>query len=218
MYNRGMTCLPRSFYERPAVEVARQLLGCRLVRRQPGASGDARLEGIIVETEAYQGEEDQGCHARAGLTPRNQIMYGSPGYAYIYFTYGMHWLLNAVAAPRGYPAAVLLRAIRPAAGLEQMAANRPNLARTTHWTDGPAKLTQALALDGQFNGCDLCDPASGLWIEAGQPVPDERILTGPRIGLFTVPEPWKSIPWRYLLKDDGNKMKAGVNTGRKGAD
>jgi DNA-3-methyladenine glycosylase len=194
-----MTPLPRSFYARHAVEVARNLLGCRLVRQANGRC----LAGIIVEAEAYEGEEDLGCHARAGRTPRTEIMYGPPGHAYIYFTYGMHWMLNAVSEPEGMPAAVLLRAIRPVEGLEVMASFRPNLARTAHWTDGPAKLTQALALDGRHNGLDLCDPIGELFIEPGDPVPDSQVLNSPRIGLFTVPEPWKSIPWRYFVKEKG---------------
>jgi DNA-3-methyladenine glycosylase len=189
-----ITLLPRSFYDRPAVEVARDLLGSRLVRRLDGT----RLAGIITETEAYQGEDDLGCHARAGRTPRTANMYGPPGHAYIYFTYGMHWLLNAVTCAEGCPAAVLLRAIQPLEGLERMALNRPNLAHTSHWTDGPARLTQALALDGQLNGIDLCDPAGELVIEPGDCILDEQVVVGSRVGLFTVPEPWKSIPWRFI--------------------
>ena len=191
-------CLPRSFYERSAIQTARDLLGCRLVRLKDGI----RLSGLIAETEAYEGEEDLACHARAGRTPRTQVMYGQAGHAYIYFTYGMHWLLNVVTEPEGSPAAVLLRAIIPVEGQEAMAFYRPSLARTPHWTDGPAKLTQALDLDGQLNSCDLCDPTGLLFIEAGsQPVPDDQVLVGPRVGLFTVPEPWKSIPWRFRISN-----------------
>ena len=160
-----------------------------------------RLSGIIVETEAYQGEEDLGCHARAGRTPRTEVMYGRPGHAYIYFTYGMHWLLNAVTEPEGFPAAVLMRAITPVEGLEEMVLNRPSLAHTKHWTDGPAKLTQALNLTGQLNACDLCDPSSELFIEsASRAFRDEELETGPRVGLFSVPEPWKSVPWRFQVR------------------
>jgi DNA-3-methyladenine glycosylase len=185
--------LPRFFYDRPATEVAPSLLGCRLVRTLNGQ----RMAGIITEVEAYQGEEDLGCHASHGRTPRTVIMYGPPGHAYIYFTYGMHWMLNAVTCSIDCPAAVLLRAIQPVEGLDLLALNRPNLARLPHWLDGPAKLTQALALDGLMNGADLCDPHGELFIEQGEPVPAGQISTGPRVGLFTVPEPWKSIPWRY---------------------
>ena len=176
------------------MEVARHLLGCRLVRLENGQ----RLAGTICETEAYIGEEDQACHARHGRTPRTEIMYGPPGFAYIYFTYGMHWLLNAVTGPEGFPSAVLLRAILPEEGLDRMAYNRPELAQTPHWTDGPAKLTKALGLTGKQNGCDLCSSTGPLFIEeTGFHIPDGRVSIGPRVGLFSVPEPWKSVPWRF---------------------
>jgi len=170
--------------------VARELLGMRLVR----SVNDLRLSGIILETEAYIGEGDLGCHAKSGRTRRNLVMYGSPGYAYVYFTYGMHWMLNAVTEPAGFPAAVLLRAIEPLEGLDII-----SLRRQGRDSLGPAKLTQALGIDGALNGADLCDPHSGLWIEAGQPVGESAILTGARVGLYTVPEPWKSMPWRFQV-------------------
>src|SRR5512136_44990 len=128
-------CLPREFYDRPTITVARELLGMRLVRLLDGV----RLGGIITETEAYIGEEDLACHARFGRTRRNAVMYGPPGFAYVYFTYGMHWLLNAVTGPEGFPAAVLIRAIQPVEGLEIITARRQG-----RDTLGPAKLTQAL--------------------------------------------------------------------------
>ncbi len=121
----------------------------RLVRLLEGV----RLSGIIIETEAYIGEDDLGCHAKAGRTRRNAVMYGPPGYAYVYFTYGMHWMLNAVTEPDGFPAAVLIRAIQPVEGLEVISARRQG-----RDTLGPAKLTQALGIDGLLNGADLCDP------------------------------------------------------------
>jgi DNA-3-methyladenine glycosylase len=181
-------CLTRAFYDRPTLTVARELLGMRLVHILDGIS----LSGIIIETEAYNGEEDLGCHAKSGRTRRNAVMYGSPGFAYVYFTYGMHWMLNAVAEREGFPAAVLIRAIRPLEGLEVISARRQG-----RDTLGPAKLTQALGIDGQFNGADLCDPLSELRIEAAVPVAQSPVLTGPRVGLYSVPEPWKSIPWRF---------------------
>jgi DNA-3-methyladenine glycosylase len=152
---------------------------------------------MIIETEAYVGESDLGCHAKAGKTPRTAIMYGMPGRAYVYFTYGMHWMLNAVTEAEGFPAAVLIRAIRPLEGLEQIAARRSRQPRA-RWTDGPAKLAQALAIDKSFNGADLCKRKSGLWIEAGRTIPDKSVTIGARVGLYNVPEPWKSIPWRFL--------------------
>lgn len=184
------------FYDRPALDVARDLLGCCLVRVQSGQ----RLTGVILETEAYQGEEDLGCHASAGKTPRTLVMYGPPGHAYVYFTYGMHWMLNVVTDSPETPAAVLIRSIHPTEGKAQMAENRPYRAQQPGWTDGPAKLTQAFAIDGTFNQADLCDRESALWIEHGQPIPDEQITRSPRVGLNSVPEPWRSIPWRWVVE------------------
>lgn len=190
-----MTRLNRDFYDRSALEVARALLGCRLVRKQSGQ----RLTGLILETEAYQGEDDLGCHAAAGKTPRTAVMYGPPGHAYVYFTYGMHWLFNVVTDRVDIPAAVLIRKIQPIEGIEMMAENRPTKAGKSGWTDGPAKLTQALAIDKKFNGIDLCNPGSQLWIETGEEIPDHLVKRTPRIGLNSVPEPWRSIPWRFIV-------------------
>jgi DNA-3-methyladenine glycosylase len=188
--DKSSPCLPQEFYNRPALSVARELLGMWLVRRLEGF----QLAGIITETEAYIGEEDLACHARSGRTRRNAVMYGPPGFAYVYFTYGMHWLLNAVTGPEGFPAAVLIRAIQPVQGLEIISARRQG-----RDTLGPAKLTQALGVGEAQNGADLCSRASGLWIEAGAAIPEAELLTGPRVGLYTVPEPWKSKPWRFRI-------------------
>jgi len=195
--------LPRYFYAQPTLTAARELLGARLVRMLDGQ----RLAGLITETEAYIGEEDLGCHAKSGKTKRNAVMYGPPGRAYVYFTYGMHWCLNAVTEQEGFPAAVLIRAIQPVEGVEVIAARRQG-----RDTLGPAKLTQALGISGAQNGLDLCDPASGLWIEAGEPLLEQNVLHGPRVGLGNVPEPWKSMPWRFRVaglvpKPEGNLRK-----------
>lgn len=190
-----MSVIKRPFYNRPALAVARELLGCYLVRMQ----NCSRLAGLITETEAYQGEDDQGCHASAGKTPRTSVMYGPPGHAYVYFTYGMHWLLNVVTSPEEIPAAVLIRAIHPVEGIPLMAENRPTNAQKKGWTDGPAKLTQALKVDGHFNQVDLCDKNSALWIEQGRPIEDVHIHQTARVGLNSVPEPWRSIPWRFVV-------------------
>ncbi len=189
-----MALLARDFYNRPALDVARDLLGCRLVRLQDGQ----RLSGLILETEAYQGEDDLGCHASAGMTPRTAVMFGPPGHAYVYFTYGMHWMLNVVTGEEGVPGAALIRSIHPVEGQDQMTKNRPYNAGKSGWTDGPAKLTQALQIQREFNTVDLCNPKSGLWIEPGDAVPDEAVTRSARIGLNSVPEPWRSIPWRFL--------------------
>jgi DNA-3-methyladenine glycosylase len=182
--------LSSNFYNRPTLIVARELIGARLVRILNGQ----RLSGIIVETEAYIGGEDLGCHAKAGKTPRNEVMFGRAGRAYVYFTYGMHWMLNAVTEAEGFPAAVLLRAIAPVEGVEIMSKRRNGKG-----TDGPAKLTQALSVDIALNGIDLTTRKHGLWIEAGDPIPDSRVTKTPRVGLYTVPEPWKSKPWRFFV-------------------
>lgn len=186
--------LLRSFYARPTLIVARELLGARLVRMENGV----RISGLIIETEAYIGEADQGCHAKAGRTVRTAVMYGPPGHAYIYFTYGMHWMLNAVTEAEGFPAAVLIRAIHPEEGIEVIAARRGKQ-QIAKWTDGPAKITQALGIDKALNGVDLCDTASSLWIEPGTSIPDNTVTISPRVGLYTIPEPWKSMPWRLRV-------------------
>jgi DNA-3-methyladenine glycosylase len=188
--------LPRSFYSRPTLTVARELIGARLVRILDGV----RLSGIITEAEAYIGETDLGCHAKAGRTKRTEIMYGPPGYAYVYFTYGNHWMLNAVTERADFPAAVLIRAFIPDEGVEVIRARRNG-----RGTDGPGKLTQALGIDGHLNRIDLTTPAAGLWIEKGEPIPDSRVTQTPRVGLYTVPEPWKSIAWRFVVKADNRK-------------
>jgi len=190
-----MSVIEREFYNRPALEVARDLLGCRLVRVQSGQ----RLAGLIIETEAYQGEDDLGCHASAGKTPRTEVMYGPPGHAYVYFTYGMHWLLNAVTSGKDTPAAVLIRAIYPVEGEALMLKNRPYNAGKAGWMDGPAKLTQALAINGDFNTIDLCNQKGGLWIEPSAPVKDINVERTSRVGLNSVPEPWRSISWRFVV-------------------
>jgi DNA-3-methyladenine glycosylase len=185
--------LPRAFFARPTLDVALDLLGQRLIRLD---GNGRRLSGWIIETEAYIGPEDLGCHAKAGRTARNQVMWGPPGHAYVYFTYGMHWMLNTVTEEDGRPAAVLIRAIVPDEGLSTMQRRRKRKA-TTGLTDGPAKLCQALGVDSRLNGHDLCGSASRLCIETGTVIDRSDVTTGPRVGLNQVPEPWKSVPWRF---------------------
>lgn len=166
-------------------------------------AGGIRLAGLVIEAEAYIGQEDQGCHARVGRTQRNEVMWGPPGHAYVYFTYGMHWMLNLVTEAEGVPAAILLRGILPSEGLAQMRRRRSVRHRARSGSpladlelvDGPAKLCQALGLDGRWNGYDLCSPKSQLFVERRPAL--KQVRTGPRIGLDSVPEPWKSIPWRF---------------------
>jgi DNA-3-methyladenine glycosylase len=200
--------------------VARDLLGCRLVRLW-SLDGDikARLVGVITETEAYIGEEDLGCHAKAGFTRRTAPMYGPPGHAYVYFIYGMHWCLNVVTETEGFPAAVLIRAVRlepgqdaeTEAGLRLVALRRAKTQRAD-WTNGPAKLTAAFGIHSQHNNLDLTRASSGLWIEPGVVISDSNVTCGPRVGLTNVPEPWKSIPWRFLAQLEQDKKRSSNHT------
>jgi len=190
-----MKRLNRPFFHRPTLTVARDLLGCTLVRILEGQ----RLAGTIVEVEAYIGEADQACHASRGRTPRNSVMYGTPGMLYVYFTYGMHHCANIVTEREDFPAAVLIRAIHPTDGISQMIRFRgrdslPEL------TSGPAKLCQALAIDRALNGEDLTT-SSRIWLEPGSSIPEERVATGPRIGVEGAREA-ALYPWRFWVSGD----------------
>ncbi|UCE00599.1 MAG: DNA-3-methyladenine glycosylase [Chloroflexota bacterium] len=189
--------LKRSFFNQSTIKVARDLLGARLVKVENGE----RIGGLIIEAEAYRGETDLGCHAKAGITPRTKTMYGPPGHAYVYFTYGMHWMLNFVTEREGFPAAVLIRGFFPTEGIQVIESRRGKQPRR-YWTDGPAKLCQALAIDSAFNEYDLCAPDSQLYVESGDPIPENYVTTGPRVGFNNVPEPWLSIPWRFEVVPD----------------
>jgi DNA-3-methyladenine glycosylase len=175
--------------------VARDLLGCLLVRQSNGT----RLSGKIVEAEAYRGEEDLACHAKAGRTKRTEIMYGPPGFAYVYFTYGMHWMLNVVAEKEGFPAAVLIRAVEPVEGIEVMRRLR-GMDEISLLCKGPGRLTEAMAIQKTENGLDFCEKASSLRIEPGVKPKDWEILASPRIGLGKTPEPWLSKLWRFHIR------------------
>jgi DNA-3-methyladenine glycosylase len=197
----GRVKQPTEFYSRPARTVAQALLGQRLVRRLNGRC----LSGIIVETEAYcdhPTERDLACHgdrANNGRpTPRSAVMFGPAGYAYVYFTYGMHWMFNVVTGEKDQANAVLIRALEPVEGIEIMVARRKR--PLAELTNGPAKLAQALAIDKSLNGANLCTPDSVIWIEADRVVPPDVMAQGPRIGLGQTPEPWYSMPWRYWVE------------------
>ncbi len=186
-----LTPLPRKFFDRPTLEVARDLLGHYLVRRLENKI----LVGKIVETEAYIGEGDPACHAARGKTRRNAVMYGPPGYAYIYFIYGMYYCLNVVTEREGFPAAVLIRALEPLMGIETMEHLRKQSKRA-QLTNGPGKLCQALALTRDQNGLDMCIPGE-IFIAEGQPVPDDQVIVDGRIGIREGNE----HPWRFFIKD-----------------
>lgn len=184
--------LGRGSYARDTLEVARELLGKRLVR----IIGGERLSGLIVETEAYISEEDRACHASRGRTPRTEVMYGPPGHVYIYFIYGMYHCLNVVTDRVGLPAAVLIRGIRPEEGIEYMRHHR-GFPPEGELTNGPGKLCQALAIDRSLNGLDLCQ-SDLLFIEEAVEVDPEKIEVTPRIGI-RADEMAKRRPWRFLL-------------------
>jgi DNA-3-methyladenine glycosylase len=191
--------IPRDFFRRRTLDVARGILGQRLVRIEHDKT---RTSGWIIEAEAYIGTEDLGCHARTGRTDRNQSMWGPPGHAYVYFTYGMHWMLNIVTELEGFPAAVLLRALHPLENLARMRDRRAGQPEK-HLTDGPAKLCQALDIDKDFDGHDVCRPSSTLFLEQGVPMDESFVTNGPRVGLNNVPQPWKSVPWRFRISPEG---------------
>jgi DNA-3-methyladenine glycosylase len=185
--------LERDFYRRSTLTVARELLGKRLVRVVSGQ----RISGLIVEVEAYIGEDDAACHAACGRTPRNEAMYGLPGHAYVYFIYGMHHCFNVVTEEEGFPAAVLIRALEPLEGLEIMRRHRPGKP-DSELTNGPAKLCQAMAIDKGFNRVDLCT-GEVLFIEEGRMVDQREIEASPRIGI-KADELARSVPWRLYLQ------------------
>ena len=188
-----MLLLNQNFYNRPTLEVARDLLGKKLVRRMDGVE----LSGIIIETEAYCGSGDSACHAHRGRTERNSVMFGPPGRAYVYFTYGMHYLLNLVTEEEGNPSAVLIRAIKAVSGLEEMQARRKR--RGKELTNGPAKLCQALGIDKTFNGWDVTR-GDRLWAENDQNARPFKVLSTPRIGIDYACAKDREARWRFLLQ------------------
>lgn len=181
--------LPRAFYARAADKVARDLLGCLLV----STVGGRRCVVRLVEVEAYMGPDDPASHATGWRrTERTEVMYGEPGCAYLYFTYGMHWCLNAVTDRKGFPGAVLLRAGEPVEGLVTMRRRRGPVSDRL-LCSGPARLTRALGVRRGLNGHRLAGPP--LWIAAGNPVPDAGVATTPRIGIRVAVE-W---PLRFCV-------------------
>ena len=189
--------LTRAFFQRDTVKTARDLLGMQLVVKEQGN----RIAGIISETEAYRGEEDLACHARAGLTPRTTIMYGPAGHVYTYFNYGLHWLFNIVTEVDGFPGAVLIRGVIATEGIDIIGQRRKGRPRS-EWTNGPAKLCQALGINKTHYGLDICTPQSTIFVEKRPPISNSSVTYSARVGLNNVPEPWKSIPWRFVLHNN----------------
>jgi DNA-3-methyladenine glycosylase len=182
--------LPRAFFARDPLAVARDLLGCVVTAR--GVS--VRL----TEVEAYAGPSDPASHAYRGPTRRTEVMFGRPGHLYVYFVYGMHWCANLVCQPDGTAGAVLLRAGEVVGG-ESLARQRRPAARThPDLARGPAKLAGVLALTGPDTGTDLCAPGSPIRVRPGAPVPDAAVSHGPRVGVAVAAE-W---PWRLWLGGD----------------
>jgi DNA-3-methyladenine glycosylase len=191
--------LPRGFYARPSTRVAPELLGRVLVRVLPDGT---RLSGRLVEVEAY-GPKDPASHAFRGPTPRNLVMFGRPGHLYVYFTYGMHFCANVVTGATGEGSAVLLRAIEPLEGLDEMAARR-GVDALRLLCSGPGRLTQALAIGRPENGADLVRDGA-LQLRVGTPVPASRVGRSTRVGVNVGIEP----RWRYY-----ERGSAFVSSGR----
>ncbi|MDQ1727404.1 MAG: DNA-3-methyladenine glycosylase [Frankiaceae bacterium] len=185
----GLNPLPRSFYDRPVLEVARDLLGCLVVRG-----------GVVVrltEVEAYGGAGDPASHAFRGATPRNSVMFGPPGFLYVYFTYGMHHCANVVTGAGDDASAVLLRAGEVVTGIDEARMRRQG-APDRDLARGPARLTKTLALDLSHSGADVTDPGAPLWLAGGERVPDGRVGHGPRVGIRSATE----RPWRLWVLGD----------------
>jgi DNA-3-methyladenine glycosylase len=186
--NASRRRLEPAFFERSVHVVARELIGCRLLFEGRG--------GIIVETESYE-RDDPACHAYVGRTARTEVLFGPPGRAYVYLSYGIHCLLNAVAEPEGEAAAVLIRALEPTEGLDEMRARRGAVA-DDQLCSGPGKLTEALGIGLEQNGADLSrDPFLLL-----PPASDWKgeVVTGPRIGITKAVD----RPWRFCAAGNPN--------------
>lgn len=191
--------LPRQFYDRPALEVARELLGKVLVLDEgayvpPGASPVRR--GRIVEVEAYVGEHDLACHASKGRTARTDVLFGPPGHAYVYLIYGMYDCFNVVTEPEGVAAAVLVRGLEPLEGFAPHAR-----------TDGPGKLCRAMGITRRHNRLDLTSPP--MWIEEAEPVSSRQVAKGPRVGVDYAGE-WAARPYRLWIRDNPHVSKVRV--------
>ena len=181
--------LPRSFYDRPVLDVARDLLGAVIARDG--------VEVRLTEVEAYDGARDPASHAFRGMTPRNAVMFGAAGHAYVYFTYGMHFCVNLVCGPPEVAAAVLLRAGEVIRGHDIVRERRPKAA-TRDFARGPARLTLALAIDRELDGVDVTKPRSAIVVRQGEPVDPDRVKSGPRIGVAQAAD----RPWRFWLEGE----------------
>ena len=189
------TPLPQTFFNRPTLNVAKELLGKIIVRRY----GEQRLSGRIVETEAYIGMDDSACHCAKGKTSRTEIMFGTAGRAYVYLVYGMHFMFNIVTEAEGFPSAVLIRAIEPLDGIEQMRQLRGKHHRNLG--NGPARLCQALAIDKTFNHWDLT-LGDTLWVSDAPPISASKIHAGRRIGIGYAAPIDQNALWRFWIDEN----------------
>lgn len=187
--------LRKTFYERPTLRVAQDLLGCFLIRKIVADKKEKIIKTKIVETEAYNGPHDLASHASRGKTPRNEVMFDIPGTIYVYFTYGMHYMFNIVTERKDYPAAVLIRAV------ELIDISDTKIDPASLKSNGPARLTKALRIDKKFNGLSICDKQNGLWIEAGEKVRKKDIVAAPRIGVDYAGE-YKDKLWRFYIDNN----------------
>jgi len=185
--------LRREFYDRPTIEVSRDLLGKVLVHRETA--------GIIVETEAYLGGDDLASHSAAGLTDRTRVIFGPPGHAYVYFIYGMYECLNLVVEKEGHPGCVLIRAVEPVAGIELMQKRRPAAKKLEDLASGPGKLTLAMGITRELNGRDVT--RGPLVVREPIEKRHTEILVTPRIGITKSSEK----PLRFVVK--GNRFVSG---------
>jgi DNA-3-methyladenine glycosylase len=190
------TPLPRDFFDRPVLEVAPDLLGRTLVRHT--ASGPLELR--LTEVEAYDGPNDPGSHAFRGRTPRNEVMFGPPGHAYVYFTYGMWHCLNLVCGPEGRASGVLLRAGEIRVGADLARKRRISARYDRELAKGPARLATALDVGRALNGTDVCDgPQAPLSVLTGTPPMPDQVRSGPRTGVGGDGAPH---PWRFWISED----------------
>ncbi|MGW8728913.1 DNA-3-methyladenine glycosylase [Streptomyces sp. NPDC055808] len=190
------TPLTRNFFDRPVLEVAPDLLGRTLVRRTEHGPVELRL----TEVEAYDGPNDPGSHAFRGRTPRNDVMFGPPGHAYVYFTYGMWHCLNLVCGPEGRASGVLLRAGEIQVGAELARKRRLSARHDRELAKGPARLATALDVGRALNGTDACaGPDAPLSVLTGTPAPPDLVRSGPRTGVGGDGAPH---PWRFWISDD----------------
>ncbi|WP_175408746.1 DNA-3-methyladenine glycosylase [Streptomyces sp. TRM64462] len=203
------TPLPRDFFDRPVLEVAPDLLGRTLVRM----TDDGPIELRLTEVEAYAGEADPGSHAYRGRTARNAVMFGPPGHAYVYFTYGMWHCLNLVCGPEGTASGVLLRAGEIRTGHDLARHRRASARHDRELAMGPARLATALDVDRTLDGTDACDgPESPLSVLTGTPVPPGQVRSGPRTG---VGGDGAVHPWRFWIDSDPTVSPYRAHTPRK---